>query len=988
MLQNHINAHLSGALEGEVPDSWLRDRGKTRCLVCGLCVSEQRGIHPTCRPEARAAAGVPDAPRGDDGGGAELLPSVEDVQSARTPTLRHVPAAARHSWCQVVTRALAAVAHHNDQRSWQELLMLPQAVLCPPPRRGRKHIKAAAAFTLDRLQRWQQGERLQLWHTRHVPRSRRAGPPTAAEKRDLATSLGREGFDRKACTALLSEGLLPPSADTARALEALHPVGTLPSTPAMHELPLAPELAAELVARALREFPTETAPGPTGLRVQHLREACVAGSAEHMLTQLTAVVNILAQGRAPAAVAPVLAGAGLVALPKPTGGVRPIAVGEVLRRLTGKCLMAMVKEDARAYFWPAQVGVAVPGGAEKAIHSVRAWVHRHSEAADKVLLKLDFSNAFNCVSREAVLSQARTHFPALARWAAWCYREPSRLQFGDRVISSSSGVQQGDPLGPLLFSAVLQPVATQLRAGDSDLALQFLDDGIVAGSVRAVAAALSLVQREAADVGLALNLSKCEVVAMGSLSDASLLMHFPSALLRSADGSSRVLREFEFLGAPIGPATFVSKHTKTRAEKANALLEALAELEDPQIGLRLLRACAGYCRMVHSMRCAPSVAQAAALTAFDGLVRGCFGGLTGLHLTESQWAQAAGGFSHAGIGLRACERHAPAAYLASLGSSLDGCRELDPQFDASAVMASPDVLAALEALNAQLPAAQRLTAAAALSLKQRQLSQLLDAAAWETQLAQASLTDKALLRSEAGLGARAFLVALPSGRTHMEKASFVAELRFRLRLPDATEDTWCPKCDAVLDRFSHHAAVCVAGGERTLRHNAVRDAVFTWAERAGLHPEKERPGLLLPQSPEDVHAGRRRPADLYLPAWLGSPVAFDFAITAPQRQETLAQASVQAGAAAEAYARHKESYLDTAAACAAQGVRFVPLVVETTGHWEAAAGRVLKQIAGAVAARTGSEPGPVHDALLQELSVVVRSCRARAALRRRAELDA
>ena len=64
----------------------------------------------------------------------------------------------------------------------------------------------------------------------------------------------------------------------------------------MQELPLAPELADELVARCLREFPPHTAPGPTGLRVQHLREACVAGSADLVVAQLAAVVNLLAQG--------------------------------------------------------------------------------------------------------------------------------------------------------------------------------------------------------------------------------------------------------------------------------------------------------------------------------------------------------------------------------------------------------------------------------------------------------------------------------------------------------------------------------------------------------------------------------------------------------------------------------------------------------------------------------------------------------------------
>ena len=72
-------------------------------------------------------------------------------------------------------------------------------------------------------------------------------------------------------------------------------------------------------------------------------------------------VNLLPQGRARATIAPLLAGAGLVALPKPSGGVRPI-VGELFRRLTAKCLMYEVKVDAKKYFWPAQTGVIVKAG--------------------------------------------------------------------------------------------------------------------------------------------------------------------------------------------------------------------------------------------------------------------------------------------------------------------------------------------------------------------------------------------------------------------------------------------------------------------------------------------------------------------------------------------------------------------------------------------------------------------------------------------------
>ena len=282
-----------------------------------------------------------------------------------------------------------------------------------------------------------------------------------------------------------------------------------------------------------------------------------------------------------------------------------------------------------------------------------------------------------------------------------------------------------------------------------------------------------------------------------------------------------------------------------------------------------------------------------------------------------------------------------------------------------------------------LPADKSLSLDAALAAKQHDLSERLDNASWQVQLTQASLVEKAVLHSEAGLGGRAFLAAVPSGRTRLEPAVFSAELRFRLGVPDAVHDCWCPLCDGVLDRHSHHAATCVAGGERTLRHNAVRDVLFAWLDRAGFHPEKERPGLLLPQSPEDTHSAARRPADIYVPSLSGSPTALDFAITAPQRQETLALAGQQVGAAAAAYARHKQNHQQTALACAAQGVAFVPMVAEATGTWDSGAAVVIKHVARAAAARAGEEPGPLHSLLLQELCVAVRSHRARAALRRR-----
>ena len=105
------------------------------------------------------------------------------------------------------------------------------------------------------------------------------------------------------------------------------------------------------------------------------------------------------------------------------------------------------------------------------------------------------------------------------------------------------------------------------------------------------------------------------------MDEASARASFSATLLCNPDGTGRVLKNFELLGAASDDDASIQVHTQARAEKAGVLLEALAELEDPQVGLRLLRAC-GFCRMVHSMQCNPPAAQAAAL---DGLViQRCF----------------------------------------------------------------------------------------------------------------------------------------------------------------------------------------------------------------------------------------------------------------------------------------------------------------------------------------------------------------------------
>ena len=98
--------------------------------------------------------------------------------------------------------------------------------------------------------------------------------------------------------------------------------------------------------------------------------------------------------------------------------------------------------------WKLDVGVK--GGLEAAIHCTRkALKHlQNQEEACMCILKLDFSNAFNECHQGHFLDVVERSLPEIFEWVQYCYCNEAELRFRDSRIISSTGDQQGDPLGP------------------------------------------------------------------------------------------------------------------------------------------------------------------------------------------------------------------------------------------------------------------------------------------------------------------------------------------------------------------------------------------------------------------------------------------------------------------------------------------------------------------------------------------------------------
>ena len=362
-----------------------------------------------------------------------------------------------------------------------------------------------------------------------------------------------------------------------------------------------------------------------------------------------------------------------------------------MRLLSRVVLASGVRDTIGELVAPLQFACGMRCGADAMSHAVRVLTERHPEW---VWLAWDLANAFNSVSREAVLRalEGDERLRCLIPYFCLMHDEDGELWYrgerGRSVIWSAEGMAQGDPLSMLYFCLAIAPCLEEVSAvlPEDSAVLSFADDGRVgapaAALLRLLEGAVSAFQR----VGLRLQVGKSEVWAPGAESEEAV-QEVADAFAERGHGLQACRSGgMVTVGCPLGQSGWAHRRLVCTVAQHSGFLRRTRAVahRHPSQALRLLQIC-GVRRFQHHIRVADPVHTRGPARAADVMVERAFLEIAQpLGWGSSSWEEAEDGSRYGehslqrarqpaafgGAGLTSMEEEVDSAAYASWGATL------------------------------------------------------------------------------------------------------------------------------------------------------------------------------------------------------------------------------------------------------------------------------------------------------------------------------
>ena len=325
---------------------------------------------------------------------------------------------------------------------------------------------------------------------------------------------------------------------------------------------------------------------------------------------------------------------------------------------------------------------------------------------------------------------------------------------------------------------------------------------------------------------------KCELYCPGDTPT------FPSELKVSH------LPHFEILGCPIGDCIYCANFIASkRLQVHNKLLLQLKNVAatDPQVELTSLCLCGSFCRLSYLARSTPTDLVLEAFKLFDDDIHHCFMDCIGFATSDEAWCQAQLGLNSGGLGLRSLSFHSSSAYIASVCSS--------------GVVDSEDIhlTNAIDHFNSHVSPIEKLSVNSIISspVSQKLLSSKVNDHCFQNRFDRSSSANNARLLSVSAPHATSWLSVIPSTSQglHLDPIEFRVAVKWWLGLDTYQGSQCCPQSGP-------HALTYKCGGNVLLRHNALRDTLVHFLNRAHASVQVEVDAGLFPDHSQS------RPADI------------------------------------------------------------------------------------------------------------------------------